>query len=360
MARTPRKWQGARNPSGLKRVRQAERRHAILQPRRSAAKTLVAKAVTVATAQPESADVADHAERGHLGPRPRRQVGAIHPNAAARRKSRLTRRSTPPWWRGRRGAGHVAKSTGKAAAAKAAKARIAAGKAVKAKGAQTAAGKARAALSKTTRAEAAPAAAPVAEAPAAKTTGRRPRRRPPKTTRPSRAAKTPPRPRRRRPRPSRAAKSHAATPAPRPAKPAAAKAAPKTDEGRRSPRVLAPRPPNAPVADRGVFDSADLRPVAAQAHAGPPPAVRPPGGSGARWRSRSQRGMAPRARSGPPHTSVARGRLRAVHVRGARVARLRTRRPDAVSAAGPRRRAAATEGCADATRTSTATAGCAA
>ena len=48
MARTPRKWQGARNPSGLKRVRQAERRHAILQPRRSAAKTLVAKAVTVA------------------------------------------------------------------------------------------------------------------------------------------------------------------------------------------------------------------------------------------------------------------------------------------------------------------------
>jgi len=58
LARTPRKWQGARNPSGLKRVRQAERRHAILQPRRSAAKTLVAKAVSLATTQPESADVA--------------------------------------------------------------------------------------------------------------------------------------------------------------------------------------------------------------------------------------------------------------------------------------------------------------
>ena len=51
MARTPRKWQGARTPSGLKRVRQAERRRAILQPRRSVAKTLVAKAVTVAQAQ---------------------------------------------------------------------------------------------------------------------------------------------------------------------------------------------------------------------------------------------------------------------------------------------------------------------
>ena len=58
MARTPRKWQGARTPSGLKRVRQAERRRAILQPRRSAAKTLVAKAVTVAQAQEEGQDIA--------------------------------------------------------------------------------------------------------------------------------------------------------------------------------------------------------------------------------------------------------------------------------------------------------------
>ena len=71
MARTPRKWQGARTPSGLKRVRQAERRHAILQPRRSAAKTLVAKAVTVAETQPESADVGTTLAAGHLGPRPR-------------------------------------------------------------------------------------------------------------------------------------------------------------------------------------------------------------------------------------------------------------------------------------------------
>ncbi len=154
MARTPRKWQGARTPSGLKRVRQAERRHAILQPRRSAAKTLVAKAVSVATTQPEGADVAASLSEAISALDRAAKAGAIHPNAAARRKSRLTRKINAAIG----GAavvsgGHVAKSTGKAAAAKAAKARIAAGKAAKAKGAQTAAGKARAALSKTTRAD---------------------------------------------------------------------------------------------------------------------------------------------------------------------------------------------------------------
>ncbi|HYO42532.1 MAG TPA: 30S ribosomal protein S20, partial [Candidatus Limnocylindrales bacterium] len=170
LARTPRKWQGARNPSGLKRVRQAERRHAILQPRRSAAKTLIAKAVMVATAQPESADVATSLSDAISALDRAAKVGAIHPNAAARRKSRLARKiNAAVGGTTVVSASHVAKSTGKAAALKAAKARIAAGKAVKAKGAQTAAGKARAALSKTTRSEA-PAAKPVADAPAAKTT----------------------------------------------------------------------------------------------------------------------------------------------------------------------------------------------
>jgi len=81
--------------------------------------------------------------------------GAIHRNAAARRKSRLAIKvndllaGTTVVARG------AAKTVGKAQAQKAAKARIAAGKADKAKGAQTAAGKARAALTKTTRAEAA-------------------------------------------------------------------------------------------------------------------------------------------------------------------------------------------------------------
>ena len=84
--------------------------------------------------------------------------GAIHRNAAARRKSRLAIKvndllaGTTVVARG------AAKTVGKAQAQKAAKARIAAGKAGKAKGAQTSAGKARAALSKTSRAEAAAAA----------------------------------------------------------------------------------------------------------------------------------------------------------------------------------------------------------
>jgi ribosomal protein S20 len=171
LARTPRKWQGARNPSGLKRVRQSERRHAILQPRRSAAKTLVAKAVSTATAQPESADVAVALAEAVSALDRAAKTGAIHPNAAARRKSRLAQKiNAVVGGTVVVSAGHVAKSTGKAAAAKAAKARIAAGKASKAKGAQTAAGKARAALSRTARSEATPAAAPVAEASATKTT----------------------------------------------------------------------------------------------------------------------------------------------------------------------------------------------
>src|SRR6185369_14706665 len=90
LARTPRKWQGARTPSGLKRVRQAERRRAILQPRRSAAKTLVAKAVTTAQTQPESADVAVSLAEAVSALDRAAKSGAIHPNAAARRKSRLT------------------------------------------------------------------------------------------------------------------------------------------------------------------------------------------------------------------------------------------------------------------------------
>jgi ribosomal protein S20 len=174
LARTPRKWQGARNPSGLKRVRQAERRRAILQPRRSAAKTLVAKAVTVSTTQSDNADANAVALSDAISALDRAaKTGAIHPNAAARRKSRLVRKvNAALGGAATTGAGHVTKTTGKAAAAKAAKARIAAGKAVKAKGAQTAAGKARAALSRTTRAEgthgtAAATTAPAAKAPAA-------------------------------------------------------------------------------------------------------------------------------------------------------------------------------------------------
>ena len=165
MARKPRGWTGARTPSALKRVRTAERRAAVNQPRRSAAKTLVTKAVRVATGgQPGDANTA---LRDALSALDRAaKAGAIHANAAARRKSRLTRKVNAAL-----GGEHVqttaklTKTTGKAAAVKAAKTRIALAKADKAKGAQTAAGKARAALSKTARAEAAATAAAAAAKP---------------------------------------------------------------------------------------------------------------------------------------------------------------------------------------------------
>ena len=195
MAKTPRTWTGARTPSGLKRVRQADRRHEILQPRRTAAKTYVAKALDAATHNTDPEAAATALAEAHSALDRAAKAGAIHPNAAARRKSRLTLK-----FYAATGGAHVqtstrvTKTTSKAQAAKAAKSRIAAGKADKAKGAQTAAGKARAALSKTARADAAAAkaaTATTAEAPA-KPAAKRPRSRP--------RSRRPPRSRRRRPR----------------------------------------------------------------------------------------------------------------------------------------------------------------
>jgi ribosomal protein S20 len=170
LAKTPRTWTGARTPSGLKRVRQADRRRDILQPRRTAAKTYVAKALEAATHngnEPEAA--ATSLAEAHAALDRAAKVGAIHPNAAARRKSRLTLKFNAATGGAHvQTSGRVTKQTSKAQAAKAARSRIAAGKADKAKGAQTAAGKARAALSKSARADAAAAAATTTEAPAAK------------------------------------------------------------------------------------------------------------------------------------------------------------------------------------------------
>jgi ribosomal protein S20 len=126
----------------------------ILAPRRSAAKSLVAKAVRVATAPTDGQDPVAALNEALSALDRAAKVGAIHQNAAARRKSRLTLKLNAVLGGSQVvTSAHVAKTTGKAAAAKAAKVRIAAGKATKAKGAQTAAGKARAALSKTSRAE---------------------------------------------------------------------------------------------------------------------------------------------------------------------------------------------------------------
>ena len=133
----------------------------MLGPRRAAAKTLVKHAIDVATNPGDGDPQATLAEAMSALDRAAKS-GAIHANAAARRKSRLALKVNDLLAGTTVVAMGKAKSVGKAAAQKAAKARIAAGKAGKAKGAQTAAGKARAALSRTSRAEAAAEAAATA------------------------------------------------------------------------------------------------------------------------------------------------------------------------------------------------------
>ena len=151
MAHSSRTWSGARTPSALKRVRQSHRRNAILQPRRTAAKTQIKNALAVAAtgdAEATRKAVAEAASALDLAAK----TGAIHSNNAARRKARLMHRANAALGGETLAAARAPqRQMSKAAAAKAAKARIAAGKASKAKGEQTAAGKARAALSKSAR-----------------------------------------------------------------------------------------------------------------------------------------------------------------------------------------------------------------
>ncbi len=249
MAKTPRTWTGARTPSGLKRVRQAQSRHDVLQPRRSAAKTYVAKALSVAAYPDESTIDPEDALAEALSALDRAaKAGAIHPNAAARRKSRLTRKVNAALGGEHvQTGGRVVKTTGKAAAAKAAKARIAAGKAGKAKGAQTAAGKARAALSKTARAEAAAAKAAAEASAAAAPTEAKPAKASATKASATKASAT----KASAAKTTKAAPKKAAT-APKAAPKATAKAAPQDQEGRdqgvgplRSPRAGRPGSPGA-------------------------------------------------------------------------------------------------------------------
>ena len=182
MAKTPRTWTGARTPSGLKRVRQAERRHEILQPRRTAAKTFVAKALDVATHEKDPKTAAVALAEAHAALDRAAKAGAIHPNAAARRKSRLTLKFNAATGGAQvQTSTRVTKTTSKAQAVKAAKSRIALSKADKAKGAQTAAGKARAALSKSARAEAAAAKSAAANEATASAAASRPSTKAPAT-----------------------------------------------------------------------------------------------------------------------------------------------------------------------------------
>jgi ribosomal protein S20 len=155
LAHSQRGWTGARTPSAIKRVRQTARKRVINQPRRAQAKTLVAKALSAAGEMQNgasSAELQDAVQRAVSALDLAAKSGAIHRNAADRRKSRLMNKVNAALGGGGMSApAKLSRQTGKAAAAKEAKARIAAGRAAKAKGAQTAAGKARAALSRTSR-----------------------------------------------------------------------------------------------------------------------------------------------------------------------------------------------------------------
>lgn len=88
MARTARTWKGARTPSSLKRVRQSIRRRSVNRRTRSETKTLVQRASEIALGRtdgdgPEAVTAAISALDKAA------EKGIIHPNNAARRKSRL-------------------------------------------------------------------------------------------------------------------------------------------------------------------------------------------------------------------------------------------------------------------------------
>ena len=90
LAKTPRTWTGARTPSGLKRVRQAERRHDDPSAAAHRREDLRRERPDVATHDADPATAATALAEAHAALDRAAKTGAIHPNAAARRKSRLT------------------------------------------------------------------------------------------------------------------------------------------------------------------------------------------------------------------------------------------------------------------------------
>jgi small subunit ribosomal protein S20 len=138
----------ANTASAIKRVRQNARRVQINGPRRTAAKTFVAKAIRIASGTAEGDPAAALADALSALDRAAK-TGAIHPNAAARRKSRLARKLNAALEGGALQPTARVRVTGKAASAKAARARVAAARARTEAGPKTAAGKARVALART-------------------------------------------------------------------------------------------------------------------------------------------------------------------------------------------------------------------
>ena len=88
MARNARTWKGARTPSALKRVRQALRRRAVNRHARSEAKTLVQQASDIATGR-STGDAPEAVAAAVSALDKAAEKGILHPNNAARRKSRL-------------------------------------------------------------------------------------------------------------------------------------------------------------------------------------------------------------------------------------------------------------------------------
>ena len=154
MARKARTWKGARTPSALKRARQSLRRRAVNRRTRSEARTLVQQASNVATGRSEG-DAASAVAAAISALDKAAEKGIIHPNNAARRKSRLMAKvNASHALDAQAGAGPRRKTTaGKTEQRK----KVAAAKASKAAAARsadrprTAAGKARVAVTRATR-----------------------------------------------------------------------------------------------------------------------------------------------------------------------------------------------------------------
>jgi small subunit ribosomal protein S20 len=88
VARKARTWKGARTPQALKRVRQSLRRRAINRRSRTEAKTLVQQANAIALGRAEG-DGAAAVSAAISALDKAAEKGILHPNNAARRKSRL-------------------------------------------------------------------------------------------------------------------------------------------------------------------------------------------------------------------------------------------------------------------------------
>ena len=88
MARTARTWKGARTPSSLKRVRQSTSRRAVNRRTRSETKTMVQRASEIALGRTDG-DGPEAVTAAIRSLDKAAEKGIIHPNNAARRKSRL-------------------------------------------------------------------------------------------------------------------------------------------------------------------------------------------------------------------------------------------------------------------------------